>query len=299
MSTARPTTRGGRRRLFRRHQRTAITIATIGVLVVAVGVTWLILNPRDEDSSALTWPTTGYAAVTVDGLLEQGPGADESRPIGSIAKVVTAMVVLDRIPLPPGSAGPAFGLTSADFTYFQQAEAAGESRAPAADGDVLSLRTFLEYIMVASSNNHARSLVDHVFGSEGAYLAAAREWLDSHDLQDIAVADATGLSTETRASATELLELGKLAISDPVLAEIARMTDMVVGGTPIASTNTLLDTLGIDGLKTGTSNAGGHSILFTSHAQGREIIGVLLASPSAEQRSTDVIRLVAQLVDQE
>lgn len=145
--------------------------------------------------------------------------------------------------------------------------------------------------------NHATTLVSRIFGDEHAYLAAARHWLDESGLPDVQIADASGMSPENRASARDLLEIGRLAAEQPVIAELtAQPSTLSTRGDLLTNTNDLLGTLDISGLKTGYTRAAGHTVLFTAPAGDHEqLIGVLLGSPSTAQRATDVTRLIAQV----
>ena len=95
----------------------------------------------------------------------------------------------------------------------------------------------------------------------------------------------TGINPENRSTAHDLLILGKLALQNPVIAQITsiKKTTLPVVGT-IANTNLLLGVEGIDGIKTGTLNSAGASLLFTSHALIGGVtvrfVGVVLDGPT-------------------
>jgi D-alanyl-D-alanine carboxypeptidase (penicillin-binding protein 5/6) len=97
--------------------------------------------------------------------------------------------------------------------------------------------------------------------------------------------DCTGLNPQNTSTPTDLIALGKLALANPVIAGLVKtkqVTLPVVG--QLSNTNMLLGTLGIDGIKTGTLNSAGSSLLFSSRLAigGRTItlIGVVLDGPN-------------------
>jgi D-alanyl-D-alanine carboxypeptidase (penicillin-binding protein 5/6) len=271
--------------------------ALVAALLVTITAVVTAIVRTDSLADDISWPATGVAAVARGDDVALSPGADIPRPIASLAKIFTALVVLDRVPLDPGSSGPSFQLTAADVAFVSEEEATGGSTVSVREGDVVSTRELFEAMLIASSNNHARSLVAHVFGSEAAYLAAAQQWLTEHDFDDVAIADATGVSPQTRASAADMLSIARLAVNEPVIAEIGAMTQLrsSASGIPVESTNTMLGTLGIDGLKTGHTDAARYTMIFTAEVDSEKVLGVLLGSPSDAQRTTDVTRLLAHL----
>ena len=248
------------------------------------------------DSAEIDWPAMGSAALSLGNAVASSEDADVARPMASLTKIVTALVILDAAPLPPGAQGPMFRMDETD-AGFAQAEAERVGRyVPVSPGDVLTQRQLLELMLVASSNNHATSLVTRIFGNERAYVAAAQRWLDERDLHGVRIADASGLSPANRASALDLLMIGRLAAADPTITEIAALpATRAVPGREQPATNDLLGTLGITGLKTGYTDAAGHTTLFVTSIGDEQLVGVVLGSPSATQRATDVTRLVAQL----
>ncbi|MFT4135937.1 D-alanyl-D-alanine carboxypeptidase family protein [Microbacterium sp.] len=278
-------------------RRTVITLVACGLALAVVGVVWMLSNQASHSRlSEPAWPTTGTSALSIGTTTVGSPGSDEARPIASLTKLVTALVALDAAPLEPDQSGPSFLLTDADAGYALAEQARDGSSVAVLPGQVLTERQFLEYVLVASSNNHATSLVTHLFGDEQAYLAAARRWLDEHRLSHIQIADASGMSPDNRASARDLITLGRLAAATPAIAELAaRPMTISPIGEPLPNTNDLLGTLGITGLKTGHTTEAGYTALFTAPVGGEQLIGVVLGAPSDTQRTTDVTRLIAHV----
>jgi len=285
-----------------RRRTTIIVIALIALgAVVGIGATSALLAGSPGDASAsVRWPATA-AAASIGTEELHGSGADQPRPIGSIAKLVTALVVLQRVPLAPGQPGPMFPMTEQDVQLFQDQQARGLQTAPVEAGQQLSTRDLLARSLVLSSNNHTLSLVDRIFGGELAYLQAAREWLHAKRITGIELADATGASPQTRGTPTALMQLGRLADADPTIRELVAQGSVQDGTTLLRGTNDLLGVSGIDGLKTGNTDAAGYCILFSAPLHpgdahdSRRIIGVVLGSASEGQRAADIVRLLGSL----
>lgn len=268
----------------------ALAVAVVIVVVAALSAGWF---RRDDEQ--ISWPATGAAAIGWGDQFAGSPDADERYEIGSITKLVTALVVLDRVSLPAGSLGPTLLLTEDDAQFAKQDPGPTESLIPATTGEALSLRTMLEYTLIASSNTHARALSLRILGDETTYLTAARAWLDERGLQEISIADANGISPDNTATATALLELGRFADADPTIREIVNQPGVrTPTGQWVDAVNGLLGTQGIDGLKTGHPADGTYAMIFSADREGTRVIGAVLGSPSLAQRATDVIRLLAQ-----
>ena len=231
---------------------------------------------------ALSLPGFGsfaVGAVGFDGLLAAG---DEQRPMpmASITKVITALVVLDANPVPAGEGGPEITYTEADVDIYWDQVAQNSSVAPVVAGSTLTLRESLEAMLLPSGGNYSISIANWAFGSVDAFLERARAWLDEHGLVNTRLVDTSGLSLDDVSTAAEIIELGKLAIADPAVAEIVAMqsADIPELGT-LKNGNKLLGTHGVDGIKTGTTDDAANLLFSADYPVGSSsvtVVGVLL-----------------------
>ena len=216
---------------------------------------------------ALAWPSnaaTAVGAVGFPGVLAS-TGSGEPLPIASITKIITALVVLDAHPLAAGEPGPGITFDQDDVRYYDAYYSVGGMVKPVTAGLTLTERELLQVVLISSANNYAKSLALWAFGSEAAFLDAARSWLDSHGLTTTVIYEPTGMDPRNVSPAPELLELAKLAIADPTVSEIvAQPTAWLPHIGDIKNSNKLLGDLGIDGIKTGTLDAAGACLLFSA-----------------------------------
>ena len=222
-------------------------------------------------------------AVGFDGLLVAGDDV-ASVPIASIAKVITALVVLERHPVAAGEGGPEIAYTGADVDIYWDMVAQNGSVAPVAAGSTLTLRESLEAMLLPSGNNYAISIANWAFGSEGALVERANAWLAEHGLAATHVVDASGLSLDNVSTAADLVRLGELALTDPVLAEIVATpaVDIPELG-QLKNSNKLLGAHGVDGIKTGTTDDAANLLFSADMPVGSSsvtIVGVLLGGAS-------------------
>jgi len=240
---------------------------------------------------------TAIGAIGWDGALATS-GSTEALPIASLSKVVTSLVVLNAFPLAVGEEGPTITTTSADVKLYSSYLARNGKVEPVRSGIELSQHQLLQLTLVASANNYTATMVNWAFGSEDAYVTAARTWLDEHGLTNTFMSDATGMSPDNRATATDLIELAKLALADPLVSQIVATTHISIGGVgEIDNTNDLLGLDGVRGIKTGTLDEAGACLLFAAdYTVGTEtvtVVGVMLGGSDHPSLDEDIQALLA------
>ncbi len=223
--------------------------------------------------------TYAVGAVGFDGLLAAG-SEQQPMPMASIAKVITALVVLDAHPVAAGEGGPDITYTEDDVDIYWDQVAQNSSVAPVVAGSTLSLRESLEAMLLPSGGNYSISIANWAFGSVDGYLTAARTWLDAHGLVNTRLVDTSGLSLDDVSTAAEIVELGKLALADPTVAEIVALPSVEVPEIgKLKNSNKLLGTHGVDGIKTGTTDDAANLLFSADYPVGSTtvtVVGVLL-----------------------
>ncbi len=251
--------------------------------------------------TALATPQAGRSAISIAGSDQVlgSSGDDASVPIASITKTITALVVLDAHPLALSEDGPAITITQADAQILADTIAVQGSWAPVFPGQTLSERQVIEVMMLESANNYSVTLVDWAFGSLPAYLDAAETWLAEQGLSSTAVVDSSGLDPGSRSSTSDLLRLGALALADPVLAQIAGTAiDVPPQIGEIENTTRALGQVGVNGIKTGTTDEAGRCLLCAApytapDGETRELVGVVLGAPDEDTLYASVLALLS------
>lgn len=298
-------------RLRRVRRRAAVAVVAALLLGTGAYVPTVLLTPLAPataaaatvtvdapDAPELTFPAYGATGVVALGVPESVTyGGDPGpRPIASISKVVTALVVLDAHPLGGGD-GSAITFTDADAALRERYLAVDGKVAPLSAGATLTQRQVTEVMLVESANNYATALARWAFGGDAAFVAAADAWLDEHGLEDTTLVEPTGLSPDNRSTTADLLELGRLALADPDVAAIVRTPLLEVPGVgTVENSNDLLGVDGVVGIKTGTLDAAGACLLFAAdQVVGDEtvtVVGVMLGGPDHRVLDADVRALL-------
>ncbi|MDZ8275107.1 D-alanyl-D-alanine carboxypeptidase [Microbacterium aquimaris] len=220
---------------------------------VAPTVTPVTVDPLPSATVEMAWPEPGSSAVSVAGIPTTLASADAVVPMASITKVVTALVVLDRMPLAAGEQGPEYYFTAADSAEYWEYRYRDESALDVPVGGSLTEYQMLEGMLIGSANNYADRLASRIWPSDALFADAADTWLSQHGLTGITVVEPTGIDPGNTADAASLLALASRALADPIIAEIVAKTSVELPGAGLVeNTNSLLADDGVVGVKTGT-----------------------------------------------
>jgi D-alanyl-D-alanine carboxypeptidase (penicillin-binding protein 5/6) len=247
----------------------------------------------------LQWPNFGQAAIATseDGVLAT---TDKQTPLAtaSIAKVITALCVLEKYPLQPGQSGPTLTLTDADVTLYTDYLAKDGSVVPVQIGEQLSEYQLLEGMLLPSGNNLADTAAIWAYGSLADYHAFANQFLATHGLTNTHVAvDASGYDGATTATASDLARLGQLVVAQPVLMEIVgkTSTDLPVAGR-VYNYNWVLGKQGIVGIKTGNNDQDLGAFLFAARwdigGKSVTVTGAVMGAGSLQQALQSTLPLL-------
>lgn len=276
---------GARRRMYRRRRLLVFGGGSL-VLGLAFYLPLTLLAPLPLVSATTVNPSapvttapaidfpgygaSGIGAIGYDGVLASS-GATTPLPIASITKVITALVVLEQRPLGIDEPGPTITFGAADEQFYADMVAQDGIVAPVSSGATISQRNLLDVTLMASANNYAQTLAAWAFGSEAAFVDAARDWLQREGLTSTTIVDATGINPGNTSTVADLIELGKRAVEDSLVGTIVGTQTVDVPGIgSFTNRNLLLGVDGVDGIKTGTLDESGACLLF---AQDIEVDG--------------------------
>lgn len=244
-----------------------VPVATIALLVGAYSATTLLwplhavapvieaaqVNPVAAPPATLTWPGVGSASVSVAGISGVVASAADSVEMASITKLVTALVVLDAMPLAVGEQGPEYRFTYGDSSDYWSYRENGESALDVPVDGVLTEYQLLEGMLIGSANNYADRLARNLWPTDEVFANAANTWLAAHGVPGVTVVEPTGLDPRNTASPEAVIGLAKKAMADPVIAEIvAKHSVELPGAELVENTNGLLADPGVVGIKTGS-----------------------------------------------
>jgi serine-type D-Ala-D-Ala carboxypeptidase (penicillin-binding protein 5/6) len=265
-----------------------------GIVLVGVTVLWPSgprpgpLAQSPASLGAVSWPQAGVSAADITGLgVVAGPGAHRRVPIASVAKVMTAYIVLRDHPLGPGQQGPDIVVQPAEAAAYPAEVRNGDSLVPVTAGERVSERQALEALLLPSADNMAWILARWDAGSQAGFVARMNATARGLGMTATRYTDPSGLAASTVSSAADQVVLGTAAMHEPTLAAIAAMRSAVI---PVAglvrNLNTLLGQDGIAGLKTGSDSAAGGCVLLASWRDVRGGSRVLIVAAVLGQPGT-------------
>jgi D-alanyl-D-alanine carboxypeptidase (penicillin-binding protein 5/6) len=233
---------------------------------------------------ATAWPAYGQSAVRIgQSQIQAGPN-QHAAPIASVAKVMTAYLVLRDHPLGVGEDGPTITLTGADVADTDRRGRQRESVVPIVAGEKLTDRQALQALLLPSANNIAGVLARWDSGSAARFVAQMNATARSLGMTRTRYTDPSGYDERTVSTAADQLRIVDQAMRLPVFANIVATSSatLPVAGT-VHNTNTLLGRNGFVGVKTGSDKAAGGCFAFRAirlvRGKRTTITGVALGQP--------------------
>ncbi|MCM2393364.1 D-alanyl-D-alanine carboxypeptidase family protein [Streptomyces albipurpureus] len=215
---------------------------------------------------SLPFPAEGQGAVAVDGVGIVGTyGAQKPAPIASVAKTMTAYVILRDHPISGQQVGPKIAVD-------QQTEDEGknkdESRVEVSKDQQFTQRQMLEMLMINSANNVARLLARWDAGTEQAFVKKMNDAAKQLGMTDTVYTDPSGLQATTISTPKDQLKLAQAVMKNDILRDIVNQPSLKIEGVaaPLRNGNerALLKD-GVGGIKTGTSTPAGGNLLWAAN----------------------------------
>ena len=247
------------------------------------------------------WPAAGQAAFAETGqpVIHAGPDQHPA-PIASVAKVMTAYVVLRDHPLAAGEDGPAITLTDPDVADTDLRRARGESVVSVAAGEQLTERQALLALLLPSANNIAAVLARWDAGSVDGFVDRMNTVARSLGMTRTRYTDPSGFDDATVSTAADQVRIVVAAMRLPTFARLVATPSawLPVAGI-VHNTNGLLGHDGFVGVKTGSDDAAGGCFAFRAIRRigGREtaITGVVLGQPGEDQIGAGLMAAAAMV----
>jgi len=225
------------------------------------------------------------SAIVVDletGSILHKKNAFERLPIASLTKMMTALIIAEEVK---------------DFDIFVKvphaATQVGGSSMHLKEGEILTIRDLMKGLLIPSGNDAAITLAMHSSGSVEAFVEKMNNRAQELGLIDTHFANPMGFDNENNYSTSyELTILAKEALKHIIIKETVSKPYAYVSSISgkfehrMFSTNKLLDTyLKIRGIKTGTTEGAGASLVTLAEFADHPIIAVTLNSPDRFQES--------------
>ncbi len=224
----------------------------------------------------------GMLVDAVTGQVLWSKDVSTAAPIASITKVMTALVIIRA-----GNLNQELTVPKAVTAYVAKYAANAAGLVP---GQKFTADELLHIMLVLSAADAAYTLANAYGPGLTAFIAKMNAEAAQLGLTHTRFTSPDGLpyptETSTYSDSSDLVRLGELAMSYPEFSSIVKLHtySLPAGAThkavSVTSDNALLATYaGAVGIKTGFTNAAGHTLLFEAVRHGRTLLGVVLGSP--------------------
>lgn len=242
------------------------------LLAVAAALCFLCLP---SFAQAAEVGTSARACVIIDevsGRILLRHNEAEALPMASTTKIMTALLAIELgdLDAPVTCSRTAFGVPGTSIYL--------------SEGETLSLRDMLYGLMLASGNDAATAIAEHIGGTVSDYCAMMTARAEALGCQSTVFLTPHGLPMDGHyTTAYDLALIAREAMSQPFFREIVstkRATIPWEGRTydrVLNNKNKLLATYeGATGIKTGYTKKAGRCLVFGAERDGMRIIGVVL-----------------------
>jgi D-alanyl-D-alanine carboxypeptidase (penicillin-binding protein 5/6) len=240
--------------------------------------------------------TAAEFAILVDhesGTVLFQKNADEPMEPASMAKLMTVAVVFNELKA---------GRLSLDDEFFVSENAwrtggaaSGGSTMFAELGSKISVDDLLHSVIIQSGNDASIVLAEGIAGSEQTFALMMNELAAEIGLTGSHFTNSTGLpDPEMHVTARDLATLARYIIREfPDYYDIFSVPEFEWNGINQQNRNSLVEMgIGVDGLKTGHTEASGYGSVVSTDAGGRRLIAVVHGLESMSQRTEEARQLI-------
>lgn len=235
---------------------------------------------------------TAPSAVLMDahtGQVLYEKNSHEVRACASITKVMTLTLVMEAIDSGKIS-------LSDTVTTSAHASSMGGSDIWLEVGETMTIDEMVKATIVASANDAAVALAEHICGTEDEFVAQMNKKAKSLGMKETVFKNCNGLDEDGHVtSAYDVAVMSRELIKHKKIFEYSNiwMDNLRGGKTQLVNTNKLLKSYrGITGLKTGTTSKAGSCISATAERDGLSLIAVVLGSTTGKDRFSDASKIL-------
>lgn len=269
-------------------------IGILTALVIVVQGVYLPVTVVHGEDLTLESPSVILMEPSTGQILYE-KNADEQRHPASVTKVMTLLLAFEQI-------GAGKMAMSDIITISAHAASMGGSQCFFEEGETQTVEDMIKCIIIASGNDAAVAMGEHIAGSEEAFVAMMNDkaaelgMVNSHFVNACGL-DADGHLTTARDIALMSRELTTkypevFNYSTIWMDTITHITRRGASDFGLSNTNKLLKTYPYcTGLKTGYTSGAGFSISATASKDGINLIAVVMGASTKEIRNSEVCKL--------
>lgn len=264
-----------------RFKKQISTILALGICVSAT-VTPMSAVATGVPEFSQDIPAKSYILMEAStGQVLAEKNADEQMPPASITKIMTMLLVMERIDS---------GEISMDdmVTTSEHANSMGGTQIWLEVGEQMSVHDLLKATAINSANDAAVALAEYIAGSEEAFVGLMNQKAAELGMTGTTFQNASGLDADGHLStARDIAIMGQELLKYPQITEFTSiyMDSLRNGETELVNTNKLVRFYeGCNGLKTGTTDGAGSCLCASATRDNMTLIAVSMGSDTSKDR---------------
>ena len=258
-------------------------------IVLTLGITVSAAEQKNENANI-----NAKSAVLMDantGTLLFEMNKDERLPPASVTKIMTLLLVFEALEN---------NVIKLDdiLQVSENAASMGGSQIFLEPGEKMSVEDLIKSVVIASANDAAVTLAEHIGGSEEAFVYSMNKRAKELGMNNTYFENATGLDDDTTMHLTTAYDIAlmsrELLKHEKIMEYTTIWMDTVRNGEfGLSNTNKLIRFYkGATGLKTGSTSKAGFCISATAKRENLHLISVIMGSESSQTRNAAATKLL-------
>lgn len=263
-----------------------------GFFCLLLIVTLICPVSAEETATAGEPELTCPSALLMDfatGKILYEKNSHERRPLASVTKIMTMLLTMEAI--------DSGNLKYDDMvTGSEHAKSMGGSTIFLDAGEQISVSDLLKGVAVASGNDAAVALAEHIAGSEEGFVAMMNQRAQDLGMADTHFVNCNGLDADNHySSAYDIALMSRELMKHPDIHNFTTiwMDSLRNGQFTLSNTNKLIRFYeGATGLKTGSTSKAQFCVSATAKRDNMHLIAVIMAAPTSTDRVSDASKLL-------
>ncbi len=216
--------------------------------------------------------------------------ADEQLHIASVTKTMTTLLIMEAIA--SGKIKLSDNVTTSEY-----AASMGGSQVFLEVGEQMSVEDMLKAIIIASGNDAAVAMAEHIAGTESAFVELMNKRAQSLGCKNTHFINCNGLdeTAEHYSTARDIALISCELLKHPKFSEYSTiwMDTLRNGEFGLSNTNKLIRFYnGANGIKTGFTSEAKFCLAASAKRDGMQLVATVLAAPSSADRFSSATKLL-------
>ena len=271
-------------------KRNYVNIVVLGLVLWACSGVAAAIQPAKPSVDASSWLLMDFETGQI--IIEEN--ADQQLPPASLTKMMTSYIIADQ--LHKGNISDDDKVLISENAWAQNPKLKGSSLMFVEVNKYVTVEDLHRGIVIQSGNDASIAMAEHIAGSEEAFADLMNQYAKRLGMNSTHFMNSTGLPHEQHnTTARDLAKLARALIVDfPEDYSLYAEREFVYNGITQQNRNELLGdtTLGVDGIKTGHTEAAGYCLVSSAEKQGMRLISVVMGTDSMGSRASESRKLL-------